>query len=84
MAKKHPVSGLVEIAAKLHWEYPKFVKIFDCGPENRKKYIFKVIVNGKEYQSTIASDSQKDAKANAATIALREMGFLKKDPNNPL
>ena len=27
IAKKHPVNGLLEIAAKLKWELPKFVQI---------------------------------------------------------
>ena len=84
MARKHPVSGLIEITTKLLWEEPKFVQIVECGPVYKKRYIFKVVVNGNEYQPTIASGPKKKARANAATFALQEMGFLKKDPNNPL
>ena len=84
IAKKQPVSGLMEIATKLIWESPKYVKVLECGPGYEKKYLFKVVVNGNDYQPTIASDTKREARANAATLALQEMGFLKKDPNNPL
>ena len=84
MARKHPVSGLIEITTKLVWDEPKFVQILEFVQENKKRYIFKVVVNGNEYQPTIASGPKKEARANAATFALQEMGFLKKDPNNPL
>ena len=84
MARKHPVSGLIEITTKLVWEEPKFVQILECGPVYKKRYIFKVVVNGNDYQPTIASGTKKEARATAATVALQEMGFLKKDPNNPL
>ncbi len=47
-------------------------------------FSFQVTVNGQEYQPTIACDNKKKAKADAATVALREMGLLPKDPNNPL
>jgi hypothetical protein len=43
-----------------------------------------VVVNGVDYQPSIASDNKKKAKSDAATLALREFGLLPKDPNNPL
>lgn len=45
---------------------------------------FQVTVNGVDYQPTIASENKKKAKADAATVALQELGLLPKDPNNPL
>ena len=54
------------------------------------KHQFKLIislqvsVNGKDYQPTVACDNKKNAKADAATFCLRELGLLHKDPNNPL
>ena len=45
---------------------------------------FQANVNGHAFQPAIAVDSKKDAKANAAWFALQEMGFVKKDPGNPL
>ena len=47
-------------------------------------FLFQVTVNGMEYQPTIACDNKKKAKSDAATKALREMGLLPNDPNNPL
>ncbi len=41
-------------------------------------------MNGVDYQPTIACDNKKKAKADAATVALMELGLLPKDPNNPL
>ena len=45
---------------------------------------FQASVNGQSFQPTIAVMDKKDAKANAAWLALQEMGFVKKDPANPL
>lgn len=84
MTDRNPVVGLMKIATKLIWESPKYVQVLECGPTHKKMYIFKVVANGNEYQPTIASVTKKEARANAATFALQEMGFLKKDPNNPL
>lgn len=84
LSHKHPVSGLMELATKRKWGPPNFVQIFECGPSHKKQYIFKVTVNGQDFQPTIASDNKKKAKADAATAALIGMGLLPKDPNNPL
>lgn len=84
LSHKHPVSGLMELATKRKWGPPGFVQIFECGPSHKKQYIFKVTVNGQDFQPTIASDNKKKAKADAATAALIGMGLLPKDPNNPL
>ena len=84
LSHKHPVSGLMELATKQKWGPPNFVQIFECGPPRKKKYIFKVTVNGENFQPTIARENKKKAKSDAATVALQELGFLPKDPNNPL
>ena len=84
LSHKHPVSGLMELSTKRKWGPPNFVQLFDCGPPHKKQYIFKVVVNGQDYQPTVASDNKKKAKADAATVALIKMGLLPDDPNNPL
>jgi len=84
LSHKHPVSGLMELSTKRKWGPPNFVQLFDVGPPHKKQYIFKVVVNGVDYQPTVASDNKKKAKADAATVALIKMGLLEKDPNNPL
>ena len=45
---------------------------------------FKVVVDGKTYQPSVACDNKKKAKADAATYALQQLGFMAVDPNNPL
>ena len=84
LSHKHPVSGLMELATKRKWGPPNFVQIFEIGPPHKKQYIFKVTVAGQEFQPTIASENKKKAKADAACVALQELGLLPKDPNNPL
>ena len=51
---------------------------------NEHFYFLQVVVNGENYQPSIASDNKKKAKADAATAALQQMGLLERDPNNPL
>jgi hypothetical protein len=51
---------------------------------NSRSDIFQCTVNGVDYQPTIASDNKKQAKANAAIVALQELGMMAKDKNNPL
>ena len=51
---------------------------------NEHFYLLQVVVNGENYQPSIASDNKKKAKADAATAALQQMGLLERDPNNPL
>ena len=84
LLQKHLVSGLLELSTKRKWGPPQFVQIFDCGPAHKKQYIFKVVVNGQDFQPTVASDNKKKAKADAATAALQQLGLLPIDPNNPL
>eukprot|EP00095_Tigriopus_kingsejongensis_P003437 maker-scaffold110_size354795-snap-gene-2.25 protein:Tk03437 transcript:maker-scaffold110_size354795-snap-gene-2.25-mRNA-1 annotation:"conserved hypothetical protein" len=84
LSGKHPVSALMELATKRRWGPPNFVQALDCGPSHNKQYIFKVVVNGVDYQPTIASDNKKKAKSDAASVALIELGLLPRDPNNPL
>ena len=74
----------MELSTKRKWGPPNFVQLFDVGPPHKKQYIFKVVVNGVDYQPTVASDNKKKAKADAATVCLIKMGLLEKDPNNPL
>ena len=47
-------------------------------------FTFKVVVDGKTYQPSVACDNKKKAKADAATFALQQLGFMAVDPNNPL
>ena len=63
---------------------PNFKESFVCGPEHKREFIFKVALNGKDYQPTVPNQIKKTAKANAAQFALQELGLLPKDPNNPL
>ena len=59
-------------------------QIFFAWPIQRTNINFQCTVNGIDYQPTIASETKKIAKSNAAALALQELGLMAKDPNNPL
>ncbi|KAL4609170.1 protein SON-like isoform X2 [Arapaima gigas] len=76
---KHPVSALMEICNKKKWAPPEFVMVHHSGPDHRKNFLFKVVVNGTDYQPQTASPNKKHAKAMAATVALQAMGEVSGD-----
>jgi len=84
LSGKHPISALTELCSKRRWGPPIFTQAFECGPPHKKQYVFKVNVNGQDYQPTVAVDNKKKAKANAAMACLQQMGLVPKDPDNPV
>ncbi|KAI4885653.1 hypothetical protein NFI96_027542 [Prochilodus magdalenae] len=76
---KHPVSALMELCNKKKWAQPEFVMVLHSGPDHRKNFLFKVVVNGCDYQPQTASPNKKHAKAMAATVALQAMGEVAGD-----
>jgi len=84
LSGKHPISALTELCSKRRWGPPIFTQAFECGPPHKKQYVFKVNVNGLDYQPTVAVDNKKKAKANAAMACLQQMGLVPKDPDNPV
>lgn len=44
MAGKHPVSLLGEYASKKKLGAPQYVLCFECGPDHKKNFLFKVCV----------------------------------------
>ncbi|XP_015217306.1 protein SON [Lepisosteus oculatus] len=83
---KHPVSALMEMCNKRKWSPPEFVMVHNSGPDHRKNFLFKVVINGREYQPHTASPNKKHAKAMAATVALQAMGEVSGDsmPTGPV
>ncbi|XP_072369494.1 uncharacterized protein [Scyliorhinus torazame] len=79
LSGKHPVSALMEICNKRKWPPPDFLMVRDSGPDHRKHFLFKVMINGTEYKPSLPSPNKKHAKASAATIALQTMGLVPKD-----
>ncbi|XP_078088917.1 SON DNA and RNA binding protein b [Mustelus asterias] len=79
LSGKHPVSALMEICNKRKWPPPDFLMVHDSGPDHRKHFLFKVMINGTEYKPSLPSPNKKHAKASAATIALQAMGLVPKD-----
>lgn len=73
---KHPVSLLGEYASKRKLGAPQYVLDFECGPDHKKNFLFKVILDGVEYKPNVASANKKEAKANAASLALKQIGLL--------
>ncbi|XP_053166572.1 protein SON isoform X2 [Hemicordylus capensis] len=79
LSGKHPVSALVEVCNKRRWSPPVFVLVNDNGPDHRKHFLFKVMVNGVEHKPSFASPNKKHAKATAATVALQALGLVPKE-----
>lgn len=79
LSGKHPVSALVELCSKRRWGPPEFTLIHDSGPDHKKNFLFKVKVNGVEYQPAVASPNKKHAKAQSATICLQQFGLVPKE-----
>jgi len=84
LAGKHPVSALTELCSKRRWGPPIFSQAFDCGPPHKKQYVFKVLVDGRDYMANVAVNDKKKAKANAAMVCLQTMGLVPRDPDNPV
>lgn len=76
LSGKHPVSLLNEYCTRRRWGQPAFELAFECGPDHKKTFLFKVRVNNVDYQPTVASVNKKQAKAEAAAIALRSLGLI--------
>ncbi|XP_019965752.2 protein SON [Paralichthys olivaceus] len=76
---KHPVSALIELCNKKRIMQPDFVMVHHSGPDHRKNFLFKVTVNGVDYQPQTASPNKKHAKAMAATVALQALGEVPVD-----
>ncbi|KOB75899.1 Protein SON [Operophtera brumata] len=55
---------------------PEYNLCFECGPDHKKNFLFKVKVGGTEYQPAVASQNKKQAKADAAQLALQKLGIL--------
>ncbi|XP_053679843.1 protein Son [Anopheles nili] len=73
---KHPVSILGEYATKHKWNIPQYELVHESGPGHAKNFVFKVIVNGLEYQPAIANNTKKEAKATAAKFCLQRLGVM--------
>ncbi|XP_047531306.1 protein Son-like isoform X2 [Vanessa atalanta] len=72
---KHPVSLLGEYCSKQKLGPPEYNLCFECGPDHKKNFLFKVKVAGVEYQPAVASANKKQAKADAAQLALQKLGI---------
>lgn len=73
---KHPVSILGEYSSKRKWMPPRYDLVHESGPGHAKNFVFKVIVNGLEYQPAISNNTKKEAKSTAAKFCLQQLGIL--------
>ncbi|XP_071994793.1 protein SON isoform X2 [Engystomops pustulosus] len=79
LSGKHPISALMELCNKKKWSPPEFELVDDTGPEHRKRFLFRVTVNGVLCQPSQPSVNKKLAKAHAAAAALQALGALPKE-----
>uniref|UniRef100_A0A8C4QU61 Uncharacterized protein n=1 Tax=Eptatretus burgeri TaxID=7764 RepID=A0A8C4QU61_EPTBU len=73
---KHPVCVLTEICGKRHWPNARFMLAQEGGPNHKKTFIYRVMVNGMPYQPILPSPNKKTAKAAAAYAALQGLGAV--------
>ena len=79
LSGKHPVSALVEFCNRRKWGSPEFELVHESGPDHKKNFLFKVLVNKTYYQPSVASNNKKLAKASAAAACLMELGLLPRE-----
>lgn len=77
LSGKHPVMALTELCTKFGWSAPKFEVVDHSGPDHKKTFLMKVIVNGQEFQPPEAAPSKKQSKADAAALFLESIGLYK-------
>ncbi|CAG9537543.1 unnamed protein product [Cercopithifilaria johnstoni] len=80
---KHPVSILMELCSKKRWHAPQFTCL-ESGPSNNRRFLWKAVVNGVEYQPSIPSTSKKIGKAQACQVVLQSLGLIPRDPSLPV
>uniref|UniRef100_UPI00358ED3E4 protein SON isoform X2 n=1 Tax=Myxine glutinosa TaxID=7769 RepID=UPI00358ED3E4 len=78
---KHPVCVLTEICGKRHWPNARFMLAQEAGPNHKKTFIYRVVVNGMPYQPILPSPNKKTAKAAAAYAALQGLGAVHRLPS---
>ncbi|GIY02566.1 protein SON [Caerostris extrusa] len=71
--KELQVSALMELCSKRKWKPPTYTIIKDSGPPHKKQFLFKVEVNGVDYQPAVASSNKKVAKSDAAVLCLQAL-----------
>merc|ERR1719228_1570887 len=71
---KNPVAALHEVCQRNKWSPPQFKEV----RTNAKRWIFSVVVNGKEYSDlrTEGKPKKKEAKMEAARYCLKKHGIL--------
>uniref|UniRef100_A0A0R3R2N5 G-patch domain-containing protein n=1 Tax=Brugia timori TaxID=42155 RepID=A0A0R3R2N5_9BILA len=82
LAGKHPVSVLMELCSKKRWHAPQFTCL-ESGPSNNRRFLWKAVVNGVEYQPSVPSTSKKTGKAQACQVVLQSLGLVPRDPLLP-
>ncbi|EJD75745.1 G-patch domain-containing protein [Loa loa] len=80
---KHPVSVLMELCSKKRWHAPQFTCL-ESGPSNNRRFLWKAVVNGVEYQPSTPSTSKKTGKAQACQVVLQSLGLVPRDPSLPV
>uniref|UniRef100_F1KTB3 Protein SON n=2 Tax=Ascaris suum TaxID=6253 RepID=F1KTB3_ASCSU len=78
VAGKHPVSMLMELCSKKHWPPPQFTCI-ESGPSNNRRFTWKAVVNGVEYEPIASSASKKTGKAQVCAVVLQSLGLMQND-----
>jgi len=83
IAGKHPVSVLMELCSKRRWGPPQFTCV-ESGPANSRRFLWKVAVNGIEYQPAVPTGNKRTGKMQAAQVVLQSFGLIPRDATLPV
>ena len=76
LAQKNPVSELQEMCMQRCWPVPQYMIVKEEGPPHKKRFRFAVKINYTVYEAQEDKASKKDAKADAAKMALQLLGNM--------
>ena len=65
----------MEFCSKRKLPPPEYHVVHDSGPDHKRNFLMKVVVNGMSYQPSVASNNKKHAKAQAAMVVLQALGL---------
>jgi dsRNA-specific ribonuclease len=74
-----PVAILTKFCAHNNYTAPIFELVREEGPDHRKLFMYRVLVNEMYYQPTLSSPTKKEAKQMAAIVCLQAFRALPDD-----
>jgi dsRNA-specific ribonuclease len=71
---KHPVSVLMEMCSKNHWDPPQWNTVEE-GPPHKRVFVTTVTVQGQVFKPDFYVNNKKQSKSDAALQCLKHFGL---------